>query len=157
MSDEHRGDYRLSTDRDEVDVARVREFLAGSYWAKDIPLEVVQRAVEGSLPFSIHHASEGQVAFARVVTDRATFAYLADVFVLPKHRGRGLSTWLMDAVFEHPELQDLRRWMLVTRDAHGLYERYGFRSLAHPDRVMERHDPEVYQRAGGLRPSPEAA
>ena len=105
----------------------------------------VPRAIAQSLCIG-GYAGAAQVAFGRMITDRATFAYLADVFVVPEHRGRGLSRRLMDELLGHPDLQGLRRMMLATRDAHGLYARYGFTALAAPDRVMERHDPEVYRR-----------
>lgn len=135
-------------ERLQVDV--IHGFLVESYWAKGISRALVERAVAGSLCFGVYDLETGgaQVGFARVITDRATFAYLADVFILESHRGRGLATRLMDAVIAHPALQGLRRWMLATRDAHGLYERYGFTPLAVPVRFMERHDPEVYGRRG---------
>jgi GNAT superfamily N-acetyltransferase len=139
-------EYIVSSDPLLVDVDVVHAFLRTSYWAPEIPREVVLRSIQGSIVFGVYHALDGQVAFARVVTDRATFAYLADVFVLPAHRGKRLSRRLMDAVRDHPELQGLRRWMLVTRDAHGVYEQYGFGPLSAPERVMERTDPEVYRR-----------
>ena len=121
-----------------VDVDVVHRFLSEeSYWAQGITRERVERAIAHSIPFS---AFEGgaQIGFARVISDRATFAYLADVFVLPSHRGRGIARKIMEAIFAHPELQELRRWMLVTRDAHALYEQFGFRALAAPERHMER-------------------
>jgi len=125
----------------------IHEFLARrSYWAEDIPLEVVRRSIEHALPFGLY-ASEAQVGFARVVTDYATFAYVGDVFVLESHRGRGLGIWLMEAVVGCPELQGLRRWDLATDDAHELYRRFGFRE-ANPARTMERLDPapDIYRR-----------
>jgi GNAT superfamily N-acetyltransferase len=117
----------------------VHGFLTRSYWARGVPPDVVQRSIENSLVFGVYGGDE-QVGFARVVTDRATFAYLADVFVLEGHRGRGLGKWLMEVVLAHPELQGLRRWMLATADAHGLYRRYGFRELGKPQIFMERKD-----------------
>jgi aspartate racemase len=135
----------VDTDPARLDLALIHDFLAASYWARGIPVEVVRRSLRGSLCFGLYEG-EHQVGFARVVSDRATFAYLADVFVLDSHRGRGLSRLLMDAVVAHPELQGLRRWMLATRDAHGLYERYGFTPLAKPESFMQLHDPEVYAR-----------
>jgi GNAT superfamily N-acetyltransferase len=140
-------DYEVSTDPARIDVEAAHAFLAGTYWAKEIPVEVVRKAIANSLCVAAFRDGR-QVAFARVVTDRATFAYLADVYVLEEHRGAGLSRRLLEALFAHPELQGLRRWMLVTRDAHGVYEKFGFTALAHADRVMERHDPEVYTRDG---------
>lgn len=147
MTAEWRRDaYRITTDPAALDVARIHGWLTRSYWAAGIPLETVRRSVEGSLNFGLFEG-DAQVGFARVVTDRATFAYLADVFVLESHRGRGLSKWLMETVIAHPDVQGLRRWVLATRDAQGLYARYGFTPLAAPERWMEKHDPEVYRRA----------
>jgi GNAT superfamily N-acetyltransferase len=141
-------DITVDTDRSRFDLATIHAFLSASYWAKGLPMEVLERAVAGSLCFGLYD-DDRQVGFARVVTDGATFAYLADVFVLESHRGRGLSKLLMDAVVAHPDLQRLRRWLLVTRDAHALYARYGFTPLATPDRHMERHDPTVYAPPSG--------
>jgi GNAT superfamily N-acetyltransferase len=138
------GEFEISTDRARLDLAIVHGFLANSYWARGIPLETVQRSIENSLCFGIYH-SDRQIGFARAITDRATFAYLADVFVVPAYRGRGLSKWLMQCILEHPDLQGLRRWMLATQDAHGLYERYGFTPLKRPERWMEIHRPDVYK------------
>lgn len=133
----------ITTDPRRFDVAAIHRFLAGSYWSPNIPRALVERAIENSLCFAALLGGE-QVGFARVVTDRATFAYLADVFVLPEHRGRGHARRLMDAVAAHPELQGLRRFMLVTRDAHGLYAKYGFQPVAAPERIMERARPNPY-------------
>jgi GNAT superfamily N-acetyltransferase len=141
---EHRRDaYLVSTDPARLDVAAIHAFLRDSYWARGVPLEVVRRAIAGSLCFGLYELGGGaagggtQVGFARAITDGATFAYLGDVYVLPAHRGRGLSKWLMECIRVHPALQGLRRWALVTRDAHGLYRQYGFRPLAAPERWME--------------------
>lgn len=129
--------YVISDDRQRIDVVAVHDFLANhAYWARGRQLEVVRRAIANSVVFGIYSAADGQVGMARVVTDRATFAWLCDVYVLPDHRGRGLGKWLIECVRSHPELQGLRRWLLATRDAHGLYERYGFRRVD-PDRFME--------------------
>jgi GNAT superfamily N-acetyltransferase len=115
-------DYTISTDSKRLDVELIHRWLAQeSYWAPGIPRDVIERAIAGALNFGIYHATQGQVGFARVISDRATFAYLADVFVLDAHRGQGLSKRLMETILAHPELQGLRRWMLATRDAHGLY------------------------------------
>ena len=137
--------FEVDTDPGRLDVPRIHAFLETSYWARGIPLEVVRRSIEGSIPFGLYDGAE-QVGFARVVTDRATFAWIGDVFVLETHRGRGLSVWLMECVADHPALVGLRRWMLATRDAHALYEKTGFRPLAEPDRFMERADPGIYLR-----------
>lgn len=136
----------IDTDKSRLDLPLIHAFLSEeSYWASGVPLEVVQRAVEHSLCFGVYEGGT-QIGFARVITDRTTFAYLADVFIVASHRGRGLSKRLMAAVMAHPELQGLRRWMLITRDAHGLYAQSGFTACAKPDRIMERHDPDVYRR-----------
>jgi GNAT superfamily N-acetyltransferase len=130
--------YLVTTDKARLDLSLVHSFLETSYWAGGIPAEVVRRSVENSLTFGLFRDDE-QVGFARVVTDYATFAYLADVFVLEPHRGQGLGKWMMEVVFSHPELQGLRRWMLATRDAHGLYRKYEFAELEEPQIFMEKY------------------
>lgn len=145
-----RGPYVVSTDPSLLDVSVVRGFLSSSYWAEGVPADVVRRSIEHSLCFGVYEG-EAQVGFARVVTDRATFAYLCDVFVIESRRGRGLGKLLIETVVAHPELQGLRRWLLATRDAHGLYRQFGFTELARPEIFMERHDPEVYVRRDGGR------
>lgn len=137
--------YAISTDSSRFDLDLIHSFLSSSYWAEGIPRDVVKRSIENSLCFGIFDHDQ-QVGFARVITDRATFAYLGDVFIIESHRGRGLSKELMKTIMEHPELQGLRRWSLVTRDAHGLYEQFGFKSLSNAQRHMERYDAEVYKR-----------
>jgi ribosomal protein S18 acetylase RimI-like enzyme len=131
--------YLVSTDPGRLNLGVIHSFLEGSYWARGVPLEVVGRSVENSLCFGLYRGDE-QVGFARVVTDRATFAYLADVFVLKEHRGRELGKMLTEVVLSHPELQGLRRWILATADAHELYRRYGFSELGSPEIFMERKD-----------------
>ena len=134
----------VTTDRDKLDVALIHRFLSEqSYWAKGIPRATVERALENSLCFGAF-AGGSQVAFARVISDFATFANLVDVFVLPEHRGRGYSRALMDTVVAHPKLQGLRRFTLATSDAHGLYADYGFKPLARPESFMERYNSGVY-------------
>ncbi len=140
-----RGGFQISTDPLRLDRTAIQAFLAGSYWAKGIPRDVVDRSIDGALCFGIYDG-DTQVGFARVITDRATFAYLADVFVLESHRGRGLAAWLLEIVMAHPDLRNLRRWILMTRDAHGLYRKFGFREIADPARCMEIVDREVYTR-----------
>jgi GNAT superfamily N-acetyltransferase len=140
------GDYEISTDPARVDVGTVHEFLTNSYWAKGIPLETVQRSIESSISFGVYRGQQ-QVGFARIISDLATFAYLADVFILPSFRGRRLSRWLMECIVSHPDLQGLRRWMLATKDAHGLYARFGFTPIKTPDSWMEIHRPDVYAKA----------
>ena len=143
------GRYILSDDPGRLDIEAVHGYLRRSYWAQAIPLAVVERAVAASLCLGVYEPSGGQVGFARLVSDYATFCYVCDVYVLEEHRGRGLSKALMATAMTHPRLQGLRRWHLVTRDAHGLYERFGFRPLAHQERHMEISDPEVYSRPDG--------
>lgn len=135
--------YEITTDPSRLDVAAIHDFLSRSYWSPGIPRGVVERALANSLCFGLLLAN-AQVGFARVVTDKATFAYLADVYVLETHRGQGLAQRLMDEIMRHPDLQGLRRMLLVTRDAHALYARYGFKPLAAPERMMEVHHPNLY-------------
>jgi len=140
-----RGEWTIGTDPARIDLALVHDFLRQSYWAGGIPLAIVERSIRHSLPFGIYHRAE-QVGFARVVSDRATFAYLADVFVLEAFRWQGLSKWLLETILAHPELQDLRRWLLATADAHGLYRQFGFEELAEPGKFLSRGNPGLYQR-----------
>jgi GNAT superfamily N-acetyltransferase len=131
-----RESWLISTDPSLLDIEMIHRFLSqDSYWAKNVSKDVVIRSIEGSIVFGIYKDSS-QIGFARVISDTATFAYLADVFVLPEYRGRGLAPWLMECVLSHPDLQGLRRWLLGTRDAHGLYSRFGFQ-MAPSDRFME--------------------
>jgi GNAT superfamily N-acetyltransferase len=140
-----RGDFLISTSRELLDLGVIHGFLTNCYWAKGISREIVARSILHSLCFGVYDADSKQVGFARVVSDFATVAYLGDVFVLESHRGRGLSKWLMDCVVRHPALQNLRRWILLTRDAHGLYSQFGFTQLNAPERYMELHRPYVYE------------
>lgn len=137
-------EYAISTDPALLDIAVIHDFLAKSYWSPGIPRSIIERAIRNSLCFGLYCRTE-QVGFARVITDKATFAYLADVFVLQSHRGKGLSKWLMQVIKEHEDLQGLRRFMLVTQDAHGLYRQFGFGELANPSRVMEITRPDIYR------------
>jgi GNAT superfamily N-acetyltransferase len=141
MASELPAGFEISTDPARLDVALVHEFLRASYWAEGRRRSVVERSIEHSLCFGGYHAGR-QVAFARVVSDRAVFAYLMDVFVVPEFRGHGISKALMRAILDHPDLQNLRMFLLGTRDAHGLYERFGFRPLADPDRMLAIHNPD---------------
>ncbi|WP_143310156.1 GNAT family N-acetyltransferase [Chitinophaga vietnamensis] len=137
-------DYRISSDKQLLNVPVIHRFLSEeSYWAKDIPLGTVLRQIENSVCFGLFHKDE-QIGFARVITDKTTFAYLADVFVLQPWRGKGLSKWLVEQILAHPDLQGLRRWLLATSDAHGLYAQFGFTPLANPERIMQIHNPDVY-------------
>lgn len=139
-------ELEISTDPARIDIGLVYGFLQTSYWAKGRRRSVVERSIRNSLCFGAYQAGQ-QVAFARVVSDRAVFAYLLDVFVVPEFRGRGISKALMRAVLEHPDLQDLRVFLLATSDAHGLYAKFGFRPLTEPDRWMAIYDPESDTRA----------
>ena len=138
--------FLISTDRAKLDVDAIHRFLARSYWATGIPRATVARAIENSLCFGVYDGSE-QIGFARVVSDFATFAYIADVFILEQYRERGLGKELMASVMAHPDLQGLRQWSLATRDAYGLYEQFGFTALENPSRMMEIIDCEIYSRS----------
>ncbi|MBX3671588.1 MAG: GNAT family N-acetyltransferase [Burkholderiales bacterium] len=142
-------ELRITTDRAELDVALIHRFLSqDSTWAKGIPLATVQRSLEASLCFG-GFLGRKQVAFARVISDYATFANVVDVFVLPAHRGQGYSKAMMRAVLAHPDLQGLRRFTLATFDAHGLYRQFGFTEPANPQSFMERYFPGIYESRGG--------
>jgi GNAT superfamily N-acetyltransferase len=140
-----RGEHRVSTDPAEIQLDVVHGFLATSYWAEGVPRETVARSIAGSLPFGLYRGAN-QVGFARVVTDRATFAWVCDVFVLEEERGRGLARWMLECARATPELQGLRRWLLATRDAHALYASLGFVPLAAPERWMEIATPGAHRR-----------
>ena len=157
-----RGEFLISTDPARLDLDIIHDFLTNCYWAKGIPREVVARSIEHALCFGVYdgtseksprlakgarHGAPGfvQVGFARVVSDFATVAYLGDVFVLESHRGHGLGEWLMECIMQHPALQNLRRWILLTRDAHGLYSQFGFTPVKAPERYMELHCADVYE------------
>ena len=137
-------DFSISTDKQKLAVDKIHSFLSQSYWAENIPLDVVQRSINGSLCFGVYR-QEKQIGFARVITDEATFAYLCDVYIEEAYRGKGLAKWLMETILAYPTLQGLRRFMLATRDAHGLYKQVGFGELTFTDRWMQIHWPDVYQ------------
>lgn len=139
MSNEwHRDEYTISADPQRLDLEVVHGFLSNeSYWAQGRSMETIQRSIEHSLAFGVYEG-ERQIGFCRVITDYATFAWLADVFILESYRGRGLSVWLVETVLAHPELQVLKRWVLATKDAHGLYAKFGFVELADRQRWMTR-------------------
>lgn len=144
--------YEISTDRSRLDIDLIYRYLSeDSYWAKNIPREVVNRSIENALCFAAYEGNE-LAGFARVVTDYAVFAYIGDVFVLPAHRGRGVSKLIMQAIRGHPQLQGLRRWHLLTRDAHDLYRQFGFRELENPARHMEIFDKDLYGGSGMAGP-----
>jgi GNAT superfamily N-acetyltransferase len=130
----------------DFDLARVHGWIAATYWAKDIPFDICKRGFENSLSFGLYHDDMGQVGCARMITDRATFAYLGDVYIDPAQRGHGLGRWLMDVIMAHPELQGLRRIMLATSNMHPLYAQVGFTSLKKPEIMMEITDPDIYSR-----------
>ncbi len=139
-----RSNLEISTDRSRLDVGMIHRFLIEeSYWARERNEEQTRTAIENSICFGAYYG-ERQIGFARVVSDKATFAYLGDVFVIEEFRGRGVSKLLMQAIIAHPDLQGLRRWILATRDAHGLYEQFEFAPLRHPDRWMEKTAPNAY-------------
>jgi GNAT superfamily N-acetyltransferase len=141
------GAYTVSTRRDRLDVSAIHAYLVRSYWAEGIPRETVERSLRHSLCFGLYGAGGAQVGFARVVSDGATFAYLCDVYVLESEQGRGLGKWLIETAMRHPDLQGLRRFMLATRDAHGLYARHGFAPLRAPARMMEILHPDLYKKS----------
>ncbi|MEB2776793.1 GNAT family N-acetyltransferase [Algoriphagus sp. D3-2-R+10] len=138
-------DYLISTDKEKLDRALVHRFLSTeSGWANGISFETVNKAIENCLNFGIYHGNK-QIGYAKVISDFSTIAYLGDVFILDKYRGLGLSKWLMECITSHEELQNLRRWILLTNTAPWLYEKYGFTPLTNPDFYMERHNPRVYE------------
>jgi len=139
-----RGEFQVTTDQERLDLAMIHGFLAEhSEWARAIPRPALEKSVRNSLCFGVFHEDK-QIGLARIISDYSTIAYLGDVFVVPEYRGQGLAKWLMECVLSHPELQNLRRWVLVTEDAHGLYRKYGFTQLARPEGFMELHNPDVY-------------
>ena len=139
-----KGDFFFTTDRAMLDLDVIHDFLSNhAYWCKGIQYETVRKAADHSLNFSVFHQDK-QIGYARVISDFATVAYLGDVFILEAYRGQGHSRWLMDQIMTHPDLQGLRRWILLTRDAHELYKKYGWTQIAIPDRWMEKHDKNVY-------------
>jgi GNAT superfamily N-acetyltransferase len=144
--------FTISTEKEKLDTDLIHSFLNRTYWAEGISKEIIRRSIEGSLCFGMYENDKQtmpagrQVGFARMITDKATFAYLADVFIIEEYRGRGLSKWLMEVIMSHPDLQGLRRMILATKDAHGLYEQFGFTPLINVERWMHILDPDVYKR-----------
>lgn len=142
---ETRGDFTITTDNTKLNLQTIHDFLSlESYWGKNIPVKTVKKALDNSLNFGLFHGDK-QIGYARVVSDYATIAYLGDVFVLSEYRGQGLSKWLMEKIIMHPDLQGLRRWILLTADAHELYRKYGWTNIKNPEKWMEKHDPDVYK------------
>ena len=138
------GDFYISTNREKLDICFIHSFLSKeSYWAKNIPIEIVEKSIENSLPFGLYHGNK-QIGFARIVTDFAVFATVADVFVIQQYRGLGLSKWLIETFTSFPELQYIRRWTLYTLDAQKLYEKYGFSIIENPEQAMEIHQGNIY-------------
>ncbi len=138
------GEFTISTERERLQIDAIHKFLSEeSYWAKERTKEQTERAIKNSMPFGMYQGAN-QIGFARVVTDHATFAYLGDVFITEEFRGRGLSKWLLAAIMNHPDLQNLRRWILATKDAHGLYEKFEFSAFRFPERWMEKTAPNAY-------------
>ena len=138
------GEYIISTDKNLLDLSAIHSFLVKSYWAEGIPFETVKKSIEHSLNFGVYKEGK-QVGFARVITDYATYAYIGDVYILEDFRGQGLSKWMMQVIANHSKLQGLRRWSLLTRDAHGLYRKTGFTEPQNPERYMEKTVPDVYK------------
>jgi GNAT superfamily N-acetyltransferase len=137
--------FIISTDLSRLDVFFIHQYLSRSYWAKGISIETVIKSIEGSLCFGVYQEGK-QIGFARVITDKATFAYLADVFIDENFQGKGLGKWLVKTILEHEPVQGLRRFLLATQDAHGLYRQFGFSQLTNTDRWMQIHNPEVYEK-----------
>ena len=136
--------FNIRTNIDDMDFDTVYQFLSQSYWAKGIPRTTLRKAMMNSFCFGVFDEQKKQVGLARLITDKATFAYLADVFILESHRGMGLSKWLVEIIVKHPELQGLRRMVLATKDAHGLYSQYGFKSIENPEMLMQIWQPNIY-------------
>ncbi|MGA7160274.1 MAG: GNAT family N-acetyltransferase [Bacteroidota bacterium] len=141
-----RGKFSVSADPSKLDIEAIHDFLTHCYWSEGISKKTVARAIEHSLCFGLFEGNK-QIGFARVISDRATYAYLCDVYVLETYRGKGLGTWLMSCVMKHPDLQGLRRFTLLTRDAHGLYQKFGFTAAKNPSRYMEIHNADIYKKS----------
>lgn len=137
--------YRITTKQSEFDIGVIHAYLSQSYWSPGVPRNVVVKAIKNSLCFAVFDDQDKQIGFARMITDCATFAYLADVYILETHRGQGLSKWLMGEILAHPQLQGLRRIVLATQDAHGLYKQFAFEPLANPQSFMELWKPDIYK------------
>src|SRR5438270_5585177 len=145
MNEWQRDEFHVTTDNRRLDLEVVHDFLTQqSEWARGISRSALEKSILNSLCFGLFHGKR-QVGFGRVISDLATIAYLGDVFVIPEYRGRGLAKWLMECIVSHPDLQNLRRWILVTKETHGLYRKYGFTPLLRPDSYMELHNPDVYK------------
>jgi GNAT superfamily N-acetyltransferase len=143
MNEELKHRFPISTDKSKLDIEMIHNFLRSSYWAENIPLAILEKAIQNSLCFGLYENNQ-QVGFARVITDYATSALLKDVFIVEPYRGQGLGKWFVQYILEEPELQDIQRWLLGTKDAHGLYRRYGFKNLTEPEKMMMRLNPNAY-------------
>lgn len=152
MQEQPVGSYAISDDPARLDLRAIHAYLTRSYWSPGIPFEVVERAVRASLCIGAYDRDGAQVGLVRLISDYATFCYICDVYVLEDHRGQGLSKAMLAMVMDHPRLQGLRNWSLVTSDAHGLYRQFGFAVTARPERQMERRDPDVYRRLAAGKP-----
>ena len=141
----NQNNYSISTDKSKLDISVIHGFLSTSYWSEDIPLDIVQKGISNSLCFGVYNENK-QVGFARVISDYTSFAYLADVFIIEEERGKGLSKWLMECILKHQQLQGLRNFCLLTRDAHSLYAKYGFENLAKPENFMARKKDNFYKK-----------
>ena len=140
----HRNDYTISTDKDKLDILSIHKFLANETdWANGIPINTLKTSIENSLNFGLYYKNK-QIGFARIISDYSTIAYLGDVYILKKYRGKGLSKWLINEIMEHPNLQELRRWILLTDTAEWLYKKFGFTEIPNPEFYMEKHNPNVY-------------
>ena len=143
----YKNGFCISTNKSRLDIPAIHHFLSTeAYWSLGIPFETVKKAIDHSLNFGLYQ-NEQQIGFARIISDFSTIAYLGDVYVLPEFRGRGLSKWLMETITSFPELQGLRRWILLTGDAHGLYKQFGWKDISNPERWMELHNKDVYKKA----------
>ncbi|PKL83107.1 MAG: GNAT family N-acetyltransferase [Ignavibacteriae bacterium HGW-Ignavibacteriae-3] len=138
-----KGKYLISSDKRKLQIKTIHNFLTNAYWSKGIMIERVRKAIEGSLCFGVYHEKE-QVGFVRVVTDYANFGYIADVFIIENYRGKGLSVWLLKCILNLPELKDIKSWMLATKDAHGLYSKFGFEQLKKPQKFMQKINPKCF-------------
>ncbi|MGH7106959.1 MAG: GNAT family N-acetyltransferase [Acetobacteraceae bacterium] len=147
MLNQHIGAYTISDDPARLDPRAIHAYLTRSYWSAGIPYEFVERALRGSLSIGAYDGADAQVGLVRLISDYATFCYVCDVYVLEEHRGKGLSKAMLAMTVDHPRLQGLRRWSLVTADAHGLYRQFGFTPVAQPERHMERLNPDIYRTA----------
>jgi GNAT superfamily N-acetyltransferase len=142
----YKNNYFITTDKNKINLIYVHQFLSASYWAENISLAIVEKSIQGSECFSVFDLQR-QIGFARVITDKTTFGYLADVFIDEAYRGRGLSKWLIQTIMEHPELQGFRSWVLATKDAHGLYAQFGFKPLEIPERYMRKYTADIYKKS----------